>query len=41
MTLAAPQPLEAAEPQGGTTPQGMRVPAASAWWVLIAGVAGL
>ena len=41
MTLAAPQPLEAAEPPDGTTPQGVRVPAASAWWVLIAGVAGL
>jgi uncharacterized membrane protein len=43
VTVATPTPLEAAEPPAGpsASPPGVPVRAPSAWWVLIAGVAGL
>jgi uncharacterized membrane protein len=42
MSVATPAPVEPTEPaQAGTAPGGVAVRAASAWWVLIAGVVGL
>jgi uncharacterized membrane protein len=41
VSVAATNSVEAAEPPGRTAPEGVRVPPASAWWVLIAGAAGL
>ena len=42
MSVATPAPVEPTEPaDAGTAPGGVAVRAASAWWVLIAGVVGL
>ncbi|GAY16584.1 vitamin K epoxide reductase family protein [Mycobacterium sp. shizuoka-1] len=41
MSVATPAPVEPTEPQSGSAPAGVAVGAASAWWVLIAGVIGL
>jgi uncharacterized membrane protein len=41
VSVAATNSVEAAEPPGRTAPGGARVAPASAWWVLIAGAAGL
>ncbi|SBS71582.1 Vitamin K epoxide reductase [uncultured Mycobacterium sp.] len=42
MSVATPAPVEPTEPaQAGAAPSGVAVRAASAWWVLIAGVIGL
>jgi uncharacterized membrane protein len=42
MSVATPAPVEPTEPaQSGAAPGGVAVRAASAWWVLIAGVVGL
>jgi uncharacterized membrane protein len=41
VSVAATNSVDAAEPPGQTARQGVRVSPASAWWVLIAGAAGL